>query len=266
MHAQTSQARLPIAAAPAPAESAQQPVALPSGKFEVARAMKAIRALLADPNATDQVFVILDALGGRILERTTKNMKADPIGRRMLANPPRLVEKLLDRKALATLPENTLAHRYLRFVTNEGITADGLVAADVRRRITQSDMAFVQSWLRDTHDLKHALTGYHGDLIGEAALLAFDLAQHPSPGLALIVVSAYVRFGAITSELEPNARRIVREGFLRGLRARTLIQVDYTEALERDLDELRAELRLGPEPKYRPVRAHEVHLAPPAAA
>ena len=30
------------------------------------------------------------------------------------------------------------------------------------------------------------------------------------------------RFGAITAKLEPNARRIVREGFLRGLRARTL--------------------------------------------
>lgn len=264
MQAQASQARSTVTQVSA--ESMSEPTMLPSGKFEVARAVKAIRALLADPNATDQVFIILDALGGRILERTTKNMKADPVGRRMLANPPRLMEKLLDRKSLAELPVNTLAHRYLRFVTNEGITADGLVAADVRRRITQSEMAFVQGWLRDTHDLKHALTGYHGDLIGEAALLAFDLAQHPSPGLALIVVSAYVRFGAITSELEPNARRIVREGFLRGLRARTLIHVDYTEALERDLHQLRAELRLGPEPKYRPVRAHEVHLAPAAAA
>lgn len=264
MQAQTSQARSTVTQVSE--ESTPDPTTLPSGKLEVARAMKAIRALLADPNSTDQVFVILDALGGRILERTTKNMKADPVGRRMLANPPRLMEKLLDRKALAALPENTLARRYLRFVTDEGITADGLVAADVRRRITQSDMAFVQGWLRDTHDLKHALTGYHGDLIGEAALLAFDLAQHPSLGLALIVVSAYVRFGAITSELEPNARRMVREGFLRGLRARTLIHVDYAEALERDLDQLRTELRLGPEPKYRPVRAHEVHLAPAAAA
>lgn len=264
MHAQTSQVRLPAAA---PVETVVEPRVMPTGRFDVPRAAKAIRALLADPNATDQVFVILDALAGRFLERTTAAMKADPVGARLLANPPRLIEKLLDRATLAKLPANTLADRYLRFVIDENITAGGLVEADVRTRFSDSDMAFVQSWLRDTHDLKHALTGYHGDLIGEAALLAFDLAQHPSPGLALIVLSAYVRFGAITAKLEPNARRIVREGFLRGLRARTLIHLDYTEALGRDLDELRAELKLGPEPQYRPVRAHEVKLAPaPVAA
>lgn len=264
MHAQTSQVRPPVAA---PVEPMVEPRVMPTGRFDIPRALEAIRALLADPNATDQVFVILDALAGRFLERTTANMKADPVGARLLANPPQLIEKLLDRASLAELPGNTLARRYLRFVTNENITADGLVEADVRTRFSDRDMAFVQTWLRDTHDLKHALTGYHGDLIGEAALLAFDLAQHPSPGLALIVLSAYVRFGAITAALEPNARRIVREGFLRGLKARTLIHVDYTEALGRDLDELRAELRLGPEPEYRPVRAHEVHLAPvPVAA
>src|SRR5690606_17608290 len=129
-------------------------------------------------------------------------------------------------EALARLGANTLAARYLRFVEAEGISADGLVSADVRRAISRSDVAFVQGGLRDTHDLKHALTGYHGDLIGEAALLAFDLAQHPSPGLALIVLAGYVRFAAIPRELEPNARRVVRQGFLRGLRARTLIHVD----------------------------------------
>ena len=264
MHAQTSQARPPMPApVAAPRPPRAEPNALPSGRFEFGRAAKAIRALLADPNATDQVFIILEALGGRILERAARDMRKDPVGRRLLASPPNLVERLLNRDALRTFGANTLAHRYLRFVEAEGITADGLMAADVRTRLTGSDEAFVQGWLRDTHDLKHALTGYHGDLIGEAALLAFDLAQHPSPGLALIVLAGYARFGTITAALEPNARRIVREGFLRGLRAHTLIHVDYTEALGRDLDELRAELRLGPEPRYRPVRAHEVRLAPP---
>ena len=102
---------------------------------------------------------------------------------------------------------------------------------------------------------------YKGDLIGEAALLAFDLAQHPSPGLALIVLAGYVRFGGLVSDYEPNARRIIRQGFMRGLRARKLLHVDYTDALSRNVNELRAELRLGPPPQYRAVRPHEVDLA-----
>jgi ubiquinone biosynthesis protein COQ4 len=264
MHTQTSQAR-PLTPAPVAARVAPraEPTPLPSGRLEFRRAAKAIRALLADPNATDQVFIILEALGGRILQRAARDMRRDPVGRRLLASPPDLVARLLDREQLRTFGANTLAHRYLGFVEAEGISADGLMAADVRRPLSGSDEAFVQAWLRDTHDLKHALTGYHGDLIGEAALLAFDLAQHPSLGLALIVLAGYTRFSAIPATLEPNARRIVRQGFLRGLRARTLIHVDYTEALGRDLDELRDELRLGPEPRYRPVRAHEVSLAAP---
>ena len=92
MHAQTSQVRLPAAA---PVETVVEPRVMPTGRFDVPRAAKAIRALLADPNATDQVFVILDALAGRFLERTTAAMKADPVGARLLANPPRLIEKLL---------------------------------------------------------------------------------------------------------------------------------------------------------------------------
>ncbi|MCA9533599.1 MAG: hypothetical protein KC593_07975 [Myxococcales bacterium] len=230
------------------------------GRFEVRRALRAVRALLQDPNATDQVFVILEALGGRMLERTAAGMRRYPVGRRLLGDPPALLTQLLDRDALAAHAPNTLARAYLSFVESEGITADGLVAADVRTPVTRSDTAFVQSWLRDTHDLKHALTGYKGDLIGEAALLSFDLAQHPSPGLALIVLAGYLRFGAITSGLEPNARRIVRQAFVRGLRARTLIHVDFPEALGRDLEQLRTELRLGEAPRYRPVRANEVQL------
>lgn len=231
----------------------------PSGRFEVKRALRAIHALLKDPNATDQVFVILEALGGRVWERAVRGMQADPVGRRLLANPPALVAHLLDREALARLGPNTLANAYLRFVEGEGITADGLIAADVRTRFSGSDVVIAQDWFRDTHDLKHVLTGYRADLIGEAALLAFDFAQHPSPAFALIVFAGYARFGEIA--VGPNARRIVRQGFLRGLRARTLIHVDYTEALTRDLDELRAELRLGEAPRYRPVRAHEVDLS-----
>ena len=69
---------------------------------------------------------------------------------------------------------------------------------------------------------------------------------------------------------EINARH-TNEGAVPGLRIAEGVSatselgeaVRGAEALGRDLDELRAELRLGPEPRYRPVRAHEVRLAPP---
>ena len=55
-----------------------------------------------------------------------------------------------------------------------------------------SDLDYISDRMRDTHDLWHAVTGYKGDLIGEASLLGFSLAQTHNPGIAMIVLTLAV--------------------------------------------------------------------------
>ena len=156
------------------------------------------------------------------------------------------------------MPAGSLGRAYLQFVESEGITADGLVdASRVRSEddIVDPDLEYLRQRMRDTHDIWHAVTGYKGDLIGEASLLAFSFAQTKNPAIGLIVTAAFLR-GA-----EFGVRRQVLRGFARGVRARWLVAFDWEQALARPLEDVRRELRIGPPPDYVPVRTADLASA-----
>jgi len=73
--------------------------------------------------------------------------------------------------------------------------------------------------------------------------------------IALIVSAAFLR-GA-----EIGVRRQILRGFARGVRARWLIAFDWEAALARPLEGVRRELRIGPAPKYVPVRTSDMASA-----
>ena len=104
--------------------------------------------------------------------------------------------------------------------------------------------------LRDLHDVFHVVTGYGRDLRGEAAVLAFTVPQTRNPGIAYLVLSALRRAG-FRSEMG----RLIRQAFARGRRAAWLVDEDWESLLERPLDEVRDELRIGPPPRYEALRS-----------
>lgn len=224
-------------------------------RFEVLRAARAIRALMADPDDLPQVFTIIDALDGTAPHRMYLGFRRSRSGQRLLSERPDIVPALVDRQALARLPEGSLGRAYLAFVEREGISAEGILGASlaaVPARRETPGIRYVRCRMRDTHDLWHALTGYHGDVVGELALLAFALAQHWNTGVALIVAAAIAK-GFGREELA-----VVRDGFARGRRARWLPALDWESRLARPLAEVQAELRLEPLSPYREVRTAEL--------
>lgn len=220
--------------------------------FRPVRALRAVAALARDPEDTAQVFTIIDALSGAAPLRMVRRFEQDPVGRRLLAERPNIVPVLSDRDALRRLPEGSLAHAYLRFVESEGITAEGLLAASAQGGLLHRDLPvelkFLHDRMRDTHDLWHAAVGYQGDVLGEAALLAFSVPQTLNPGIALITAVGLHR--AESSE----ARQVVLDGFRRGLRAAWLPAQDWEALLPLPLDAVRARLKLDPPRVYTPVR------------
>jgi len=226
--------------------------------YDWPRAWKALQLLLTNPDDTQQVFVMIDALSGNSPRRMLKRFAGEASGAKLLANRSDVLTKLQDREFLRGLPAGSLGRAYLQFVESEGITADGLVDASRVRdeaEVVDPNLEYLRQRMRDTHDLWHAVTGYKGDLVGEASLLAFSFAQTKNPAIGLIVMAALLRGE------EPGVRRQIVRGFARGVRARWLVAFDWEAALSRPVEEVRQELRVGPPPEYVPIRTSDLASA-----
>lgn len=221
-------------------------------RLDPLRALRALLALTKDPDDTSQVFAIVDAFSLHAPARIMRAFRASAAGRRLLAERPDIVPLLADRATLRRLPDGSLGRAYLAFVEGEGITASGLVAASEAGRGAVadpgSDLEYVGTRIRDTHDLWHTLTGYRGDLVGEAALLAFNIPQTWNPGIALIVLVGLLRLRDV------GATRTILDGLRRGRRARWLPAVEWERLLALPLDEVRASLNVEPTAPYEELR------------
>jgi ubiquinone biosynthesis protein COQ4 len=230
-----------------------QSVLLP--QFDLPRAGRALSALLRDPDDLPEVFKLINAISGTAPYRLLRRFQRTETGARILRDRPDIVSRLADRAALRALPEGSLGRAYLAFVESEGISAEGIRDAsleDVASRRQPEVFAYLQGRMRDTHDLWHAVTGYKGDVLGEAAQLAFTLGQHWHTGVALIVVTAFIKLfvGAETS--------VITEGFRRGRAAKWLPAQDWESLLALPVDEVRARLNVGDPPVYVPLRTAQL--------
>lgn len=224
--------------------------------FHPLRALSALRAVLRDPEDTAAVFRLLSAISGRAPKALRARLAASRRGAELLVRRPELLPRLRDRAALEALPAGSLGRAYLDFLDQGHLTADGLVtASEAGEQRGDAIDAWLADRLRDSHDLWHVVLGYRGDLVGEASLLGFTFAQTHAPGIGLLVGAALLR------ATDPDARAMILDGLLRGVRAAWLPAVAWEEQLGRDLEDVRDELRVGAPRPYEPVWSHELAAA-----
>lgn len=227
-----------------------------SARVQPLRALRALKRLSENPDSTADVFTIIEALSGQQPLRTVERFRRDPLGRELLTTRPRLLDMLTDRALLEGMSHDSLAHAYLAFLDREGITPEGLVQASVDGRGAawdpHSDLTYMTERIRDTHDLWHTVTGFQGDVVGESALLAFNVAQLHNPGVATIVAAALVQFR------DPDFYKLVAGSFLAGLRAAWLPSAHWEKLLPLPLTQVRAMLRVQPAPHYLPLRTKDL--------
>lgn len=230
-------------------------------QFQPVRAIQAARTLFANPDDLPQVFTIIESLSGDTLERILRRMQASPTGRQLLSDRPDLVSKLVDRDALARLPEGSLGRAYLDFVEREGISAAGIRAASEQgmERTLPAPLDFVSARMRDTHDLWHVVTGYSGDVLGEVALLAFIFAQTFNPGIALMVGLGLLKTAGAAQA--GSARATILDGFRRGRRSAWLPAVEWEQLLALPLAQVRTQLSLDAPATYTQIRSTQLKAA-----
>jgi ubiquinone biosynthesis protein COQ4 len=217
----------------------------------LATLIDATRRAITDPNDTKQAFRIADALSFGTAWRVLRRYRKTDVGARKLRERKPLLDTLQDRQKLMAMPEGSFGRAYLAFLDSEGITAEGLVQASIdgHAPLDDPDQEFIAGQLREMHDLWHTLSGYKGDLLGEAGVLAFSFAQLRHPGVGFLA--------AIGLVLAPDAgvRRFILDGFRRGRRAAWLPAQDWESLLPLPLDQVRRQLHIDPVPAYEPVRA-----------
>ena len=227
-------------------------------RFHFRTAWQALGRLRENPDATEEVFVIIRALTGKSGEREFQRFAGTEAGARVLAEKRDLLPLLQDRAYLESLPEGSLGREYAAFTAREQISAEGLVAASdpAERETLDEDRLRFFDRLRDSHDLHHVTTGWGRDLVGEVSLLAFNISQAWNHGIGLIVGHVYWTGDADT-------RAMIRSAWRRGKSAGWLAAADWEALLPRPLEEVRAEFELGALPDYEPVWSEG---APAAAA
>jgi len=216
------------------------------------QAWRSVRALIANPDSTGEVFKIIEALKGNALARAVARLAADPEGGELLRRKPDILPLLGDREALRAMPAGSLGRAYLQFVESQYLSADGLVAASEeapRRREKSPDERWLAGRLRDIHDLQHVMCGYGRDELGELCLLAFMCAQTPNRGIAFIVFMARRKWRQ-EAPLFP-IDECVGEGRRTGETAKWFAAVNWERRLEEPLERLRAELGVRPPRRYR---------------
>jgi ubiquinone biosynthesis protein COQ4 len=215
-----------------------------------------MRALLADPDDTEQAFRVIAALSGNSTGRALRRFRNTPVGARVLRERTRMLDMIADSERMAAMPDGSLGAAVRDFYAREQISADGLVAAseDAYREVDaddiDADLQFMGQRLRDLHDTFHVLTGYGRDLRGEVAVLSFTVPQSKNPGIAFLVFTVLRRAG-FRSEMG----QLIRQGFRRGLRSAWLAGQDWEALFLEPLDAVRERLKIGAPPEYEAVRS-----------
>jgi ubiquinone biosynthesis protein COQ4 len=218
-------------------------------------AIKALRALLRDPEDTKQVFLVTEALNGNSGMRSFERFRRSEVGQVVLREKRILLDRLCDQASLARLPRGTLGREYYEFMSSEGLTADGLVEASKAERPEEmpEDVRIFAERGRDWHDLQHALTGYGRDGLGEVCVLTFLCAQSWNPGLMLIVFAGMFK---VASEIPGQpVKRAVWEAWRHGRKAAWLGGLDWEGLLTQQLDVARPQLKIGTPAIYRKILA-----------
>ncbi|PHH51139.1 Ubiquinone biosynthesis protein COQ4, mitochondrial [Ceratocystis fimbriata CBS 114723] len=178
-------------------------------------------------------------------------MLADPTGRRILRDRPRITAASLDLDRLRMLPSNTVGRTYVSWLDREGVSPNTRVNV---KYIDDAECAYVFQRYRESHDFLHTLTGLPIVREGEIALKAFEFMNTLIPMTGLSTLSYFT----VKADQRARLRQIYMPWALRnGLRAKEVINVYWEEWLERDVNELRKELGIELPPDMRTLRKKE---------
>jgi len=207
----------------------------------------ALQKLMENPEQTERVFEITQAMGGKQPLRLLRRIRRTPAGEWLLREQPIFNDSTIDLDQLATLPEGSFGHEFTRWMRHHGFTP-GLMERE--STASDPDLAYLGKRLMQVHDFWHVLTGYNRDPIGELGVLAFSFAQSGSYGIGFILATVVWRSMREhwRTERRPWSPLVpyVWRGYRVGRRAQFLPPLILEELFPLPLESVRALLQIQP--------------------
>jgi ubiquinone biosynthesis protein COQ4 len=207
-------------------------------------AFDAIRRLVRNKDDTAQVFRLLVALRGMSFVRNVKRFRGSPLGARVLAEKRDLINVLVDRAYLESMPAGSLGREFIAFMDKCGITPKGLTEAAREAGLDEFDLTEderrYEMRTRVQHDLWHVVAGYGCDGFGETCNVAFSYPHTGNIGFMVIAIA-----GAWNYRKQFPGEPIMSamwQGLMRGRVATWLPGVDWEAMLPLPLSEVRNQL------------------------
>jgi ubiquinone biosynthesis protein COQ4 len=215
-------------------------------RYQPLVALDAIRKLIRDKEDTAQVFRLLVALRGRSFIRNVARFKKSRVGARVLAEKRDLIDVLVNRPYLESLPAGSLGREFISFMDKCGITPEGLTEAARQAGLDEyeltEDERRYEMRTRVQHDLWHVVAGYGCDGVGETCNVAFSYPHTGNIGFMVIAIAGGWNYGkAFPGEPVMSA---MWQGLKRGRKAKWLPETDWEAMLPLPLADVRKALNI----------------------
>ena len=192
------------------------------------------------------------ATEGKTFERSLSAFRATPAGRELLERRPNFRDVCINRAMLQACPPGSLGNLYIEFMTLHGLDEEhylGLAIENGAKLEYDAARAWYHTRIDASHDIRHVLSGYGPDMLGEACLLSFRFGQIRHPGIFALVLLSFLNLmfanrGPVLSPL--------LEAYRRGRRAKLLDLLPWEDGFSQPLSAHRATLGLTP-PRLYPI-------------
>ncbi|MBW4418099.1 MAG: hypothetical protein KME13_02575 [Myxacorys californica WJT36-NPBG1] len=210
--------------------------------------IKSVMTLLKDPEQTESVYDVEDALRRshpQTLAASVKYMLADPQVAQLAQE--RYLPPAPDIAKLLTYPPHSLGFAFANYISSSGFDPGFYRKLDV-----VDDATYLLFRLRQTHDIWHVATGFSVDVPGELGLKSFEVAQTRRTLSGVLIAGAFLQ--TLLSNPDGLDRLLDRiaAGYRMGAKAKPLLAQKWEDHWERSVEDIRKELNIQPMPVYVP--------------
>jgi ubiquinone biosynthesis protein COQ4 len=232
--------------------------------LRVSKCCAALKALIlmfvSEEQRISQAMRFFFITEGQAFERTFLAFRATLAGRKLLRLQPDLSDIYASRDLQQACPPGSLGHCYAAFMKDFGLSEAPYLQVAIQQSAHLAhdpERAWFHLRFDSSHDIRHVLTGYGPDRLGEICLLCFRYGQIRHPGMAL-----FIFFGLLSLIFSHRGSVLAAlwEAYWRGRRAVLLDLLPWEEGFAEQLALHRATLGLRPPQFYPNSFASEAYL------
>jgi ubiquinone biosynthesis protein COQ4 len=200
-----------------------------------------LSSFVAIAEAKDGDFAAIDQLmvasaDHQSLSLTVQHLSQYPHSKMALAN--RLPLGAIDLTTLHQLPSDTLGYHY----------ADHMLSNQLKHLEVQpanSEYEFIDTHIRETHDIWHVVTGSPINMLGEIQLQAFCIAQLQLSRFWMALLTKNLLKSLIHDiEVADKYMTALTNGWIMGKAAQPLFGVDWSALWETPIEQVRSSLNI----------------------